>query len=326
MSRRGRSGGGGLFGDSGPEDAVPEDDTLPELDELLHAHGPKRRTSSRAFSRGAFRSASPYAFSPRFATRRRVGGRTWVLWLRICVYSLLLLFSLVGLVTGIAQASSSYTDAGIMANAPVCASSVDLTTTSENCVGTMNLVAEYGVVNDGDEESVGLDLPSIGRDLPPADSVWVSFPGDAQFDAAVGDGPSVVRAEFWEGQIVTLTAGAQGVSATTDQNPNNNGGTGLGIAFMSFSFVLLSILLFIGIRALRLRWLHPGIAQRLIVSVLPVWFLGFFIAGVCLANQPALVAPVLAIAPAVTAVFAALVWLVAAKGRKSQLRPAYRYR
>ena len=321
MSRRGRGRQSGLFGDSGLED-----ETLPELDSLLRSHGPRRRTSSRAFSGGAFRSASPYAFSPRFARRRRVGGRAWVLWLRICVYSLLLLFSLAGLVTGIAQASSGYTDAGTMANAPVCASSVDLTTTTENCVGTMNLVAEYGVLSDGGEESVGLDLPAIGRDLPLADSVWVSFPGDARFDAAVGDGPSVVRAEFWEGRIVTLTAGAQGVSVTTDQNPNNDGGTGLGIAFMCVSFVLLSTLLFVGIRAFRLRWLRPGIGQRLIVSGLPVWFLGFFIAGVCLANQPALVAPVLATAPAVTAVFTALVWLVAAKGQRNQLRRAYRYR
>ena len=318
MSRRGRESHGNPFGSSEPEDAVPEDEMLPELDELLHMRQPKRRTSSRATS-GA---ASAYAFSPRFAGRQRVGGRRWVLWLRVCIYSLVLLFSWIGLGVGISQALDGYSDAGTMAHAPVCGAGVDVTSTTKNCVGTLNLVSEYGVISGGDEEEIEFDLPPAGS----ANVDLVSFPGDAQFGAAVGDGPSVVRAEFWEGQIVTLTAGAQGVSVTTDENPNNVGGSGLGVAFMSLAFVLLSILLFIGIRALRLRWLRPGIGLQLTVSGLFVWLLGFFVAGVCLVTQPALIAPVFAMAPAITAGLTALVWLSVVKGPKNRVRRAYSYR
>jgi hypothetical protein len=297
---------------------VPEDEILPELDNLLHTHTPKRRTSSRPGSG----SAMAYAFSARAARRQRtraIGGRRWLLGLRVCAYSLLLLFSLIGVGGGIAEAASGYSDAGIMAGAPVCATGVDVTSTTEDCVGTLNLVAEYGVVTGGDEENLGLDLPSSGY-------AWAAFPGDAQFDAAVGDGPSVVRAEFWEGQIVTLTAGARGVTVTTDQNPNNVGGSGLGLTFISLAFVLLSILLFIGIRAFRLRWLRTGIALRLTVSGLIVWFLGFFIAGICLVNQPTLIAPVLAMGPALTAGLTALVWFSVVKRPKSRMRRRYSYR
>ena len=250
MSRRGRGSHGGLFGDSGPQDETPEDETLPELDALLHARvrAPKRRTAPH----NAFRAASAYAFSTRSArssTRQRGSGRRWVLWLRVCVYSLLLLFSLTGLGVGISQAASGYSDAGTMAGAPVCAQGVDVTSTTENCVGTLNLDADFGVVSDGDDEEIGLDLPPAGS----ANYDWVTFPGDAQFDTAVGYGPAVVRTEFWEGQAVTMSAGAQGVTVTTDQNPNNIGGSGLGLTFMCVSFTLLCILLFIGIRAFRLR-------------------------------------------------------------------------
>ena len=319
MSRRGRGSRGDLFGSSGPEDATPEDEMLPELDELLHTRQPKRRRSARSSN---FRAASAYAFSPRFAGWQRGGGRRWVLWLRVVLYSLILLFSLLGVGSGISQAVSGYSDAGTMAHAPVCASGIDVTSTTEDCVGNLNLVSEYGVISGGDEEDIGLDLPPAGS----ANFDMISFPGDARFDAAVGDGPSVVRAEFWEGQIVTLTAGAQGVSVTTDENPNNIGGSGLGVAFVSLAFVLLSILLFIGIRAFRLRWLRPGIMSRLLVSGLFVWLLGYFVAGVCLVNQPALIAPVFAMVPAFTAGLTALVWFLAAKGPKNRVRRGYSYR
>jgi hypothetical protein len=318
MSRRGRGSRGDLFGNSEPEDAAPEDEILPEFSEFLHARQPKRRTSSRS----SFRAASAYAFSPRFAGWQRAGGRRWVLWLRVCAYSLLLLFSLIGLAAGISEAVGGYSDAGTMAHAPVCASGVDVTSTTENCVGTLNLVAEYGVFSDGDEDELGLDLPPAGS----ANFGWVTFPGDAQFDAAVGDGPSVVRVEFWKGQAVTLSAGLLGETVTTDDNPNNIGGTALGVAFISVAFVLVSILLFIGIRAFRLRWMRPGVLARLAVSGLFVWFLGFFVAGICLANQPAAVAQVLAIAPACTAGITALVWIMVAKGPKNQMRRRYPYR
>ena len=322
MSRRGRGSRGDLFGNSEPEDAAPEDEILPELNEFLHTRQPKRRMSSRSNSRANFRAASAYAFSPRFAGWQRSGGRRWVLWLRVCVYSLLLLFSLIGVAAGITQSVSGYSDAGTMAHAPVCASGVDVTSTTENCVGTLNLVADYGVFSDGDEDELGLDLPPAGS----ANFAWVSFPGDAQFDAAVGDGPSVVRVEFWKGQAVTLSAGPLGETVTTDVNPNNIGGNALGVLFVSLAFALLSILLFIGIRAFRLRWMRPGVLARLAVSGLFVWFLGFFVAGICLANQPAAVAQVLAIALACTAGVTALVWIMAAKGPRNQMRRGYSYR
>jgi hypothetical protein len=318
MSRRGRGSRGDLFGNSEPEDAVPEDEILPEFDAFLHTRQPKRRRSSRS----DFRAASAYAFSPRFAGWQRSGGRRWVLWLRVCVYCLLLLFSLTGVAAGISQAVSGYSDAGTMAHAPVCASGIDVTSTTENCVGTLNLLAEFGVVSGGDQEDLGLDLPPAGS----ANFDLVSFPGNAQFDAAVGDGPSVVRAEFWKGQIVTLSAGPLGETVTTDQNPNNMGGNGLGVAFVSVAFALLSILLFIGIRALRLRWLRPGVFARLLVSGLFVWFLGFFAAGICLTSQPAAVAQVLAMAPIFTVGITALVWFLAAKGPRRQMRRRYSYR
>jgi len=302
-----------VFGDSEPEDA------LPELDEVLHTRGFRR---PRRRSRGTFTDAPRFAFR----TQRQwpavdAGGRRWLLWLRVCLYSLMLVVGLLGLFGGLVETVGGYSDAATMASAPTCPSGIDLTDTTENCVGNLNLQAGSGAFDDGGEGAIGLG----GQ--PSTDAVqfeWVTYPGNAAFNAAVGDGPSVVRAEFWEGQIVTLTAGTPGVIAvTTDQNPNNRGGSGLGAMFVTLALVLLSILLFIGIRAFRLRWLRPGLALRLSVSGLSIWFLGLFVAGVCLTNQPARVALVLAIAPAITAGLTALVWLALAKGRGGRVRRAY---
>ena len=294
---------------------------LPELGEILHTRQPKRRTASNS----AFRAASAYTttFSARAGKRQRgAGGRRWLLWGRVVVYSVLLVFGLIGLSVGAWQAGSGYSDADTMAHAPVCAQGVDVTSTNENCVGTLNLVSEYGVFTGGDEEQLGLDLPHSAS-VPFA---WAQFPGDAQFDTAVGDGPAVVRAEFWEGRLVTLSAGPHGVTVTTDLNPNNVGGTGLGIAFMSFALVLLSVLLFVGIRAFRERWLRPGIVSRLIVSGSAVWFLGFFIAGICLMNQPARVEVVLVVAPVVTVIVLAALWFLIVGVWKGQVRRGIAYR
>ena len=66
--------------------------------------------------------------------------------------------------------------------------------------------------------------------------------------------------------------------------------------------------------------------MQLYVSGLVIWFLGFFIAGICLVNQPARVALVLAIVPALTVVLTALVWLSIVKGPKNRVRRSYAYR
>jgi hypothetical protein len=307
MSRRG-GGQGDLFGNS-----RPEDEALPELEEILHLRAPRK---SRTRSRSTFAAASTYSFRGK---RQRVGERHWLRGLRVGLSSLLLICGLFGLVAGLVQTASGYTDADIMASAPVCASGVDLTNTTENCVGDVTALSSFGAISDSGGDTTGLIVP--GKVFAPFQ--WVGYPGDAQFDAALGDGPAQVRAEFWKGQIVTLTAGTPGVSVTTDLNPNNVGGSGLGVAFIALALVLLSILLLIGIRAIRLRWLRPGLALRLGVSGLSVWSLGLFVAGICLINQPARVALVLAIAPAITAGLTALLWLAFAKGRYSRVRRTY---
>ncbi len=152
--------------------------------------------------------------------------------------------------------------------------------------------------------------------------VFVSYPGNAQFDAAVGDGANqaAVRAEYWNGHIATLTAGSQGITVTTDQNPNNQGGVGLGGALVSFALVLMSVLMFIGIRAIRLRWLRPGAALRLFVSGSIVLGLGAFVAGVCLISQPARVALVAASATPITLGLTGLLWLALWPWRRSRAR------
>ncbi len=127
--------------------------------------------------------------------------------------------------------------------------------------------------------------------------VFVSYPGNAQFDAAVGDGANqaAVRAEYWNGHIATLTAGSQGITVTTDQNPN-------------------------GIRAIRLCWLRPGAALRLFVSGSIVLGLGAFVAGVCLISQPARVALVAASATPITLGLTGLLWLALWPWRRSRAR------
>jgi hypothetical protein len=311
MSRRDRGRQGDLFGNS-----EPEDEALPELEDLLRAHAPRRGRRPNS----AARIASAYLFRPR---RARVRGRRWVLWVRVGICSLLLVFSVIGFGAGLTNAVSGYSDAGTFAGAPTCAAGVDPTSTTTNCVGTLNLVsAEYGVYDDGNGDAIDLDLP-------PADSqnaVTATFPGNADFENAVGYGPSVVRAEFWRGQIVALTAGAQGVTVTTDQNPNNVGGNGLGVALISLTVALLSALLFIGIRGFRERWLGPGPVLRLSVSGLSIWSLGLFIAGCCLTAQPAWVLRIGVIVPSVAVGLTALLWFALIPGRAGRVRRGYRLR
>lgn len=305
MRRRGR-GHGNIFGDSVPEDS------LPEFDLFLHNAPTARRA----------RQGRPRAYSASVRRSEARPTRPWVLGLRITLCSIVLVLGLLGFVVETAQAFGGYADAGTMASAPTCAAGVDPTTTTENCVGTLNVAAPGGVFDDGGEESMELDLPPAGS----YNYLWPDFPGNAAFDAAVGDDftPTVVRVEFWKGQAIAITAGDQGVTVTTDQNPNNVGGTGIGGVLMSFSFVLAGLLMFIGIRAIRLRWLRPGTVLRLFVSTSCTLGFGAFVAGVCLVNQPGRVALVAAIATPLTAGLTALVGLAVRSGRRGRVRPGAR--
>lgn len=251
--------------------------------------------------------------------------RRWPLVLRITFVTILIVLGMLALADGISRAADGYGDGATLAKAPACAAGVDLTTTTEDCVGTMELLAENGVFDDtGDDggASIELDLPPAGSD----NATYPSFPSNASFDAAVGDGesPAVVRAGFWRGQIVTLTAGTPGVTVTTDQNPNNVGGFGLGIALMALTPILVGLVLLVTTRSLRVRWLPPGVALRLIVSALIVWTVGTFIAGVALTNQPARIAVVFLVAPIVTVALNGLVWLVALRLPRGPMRATRR--
>ena len=293
-----------MFGGAEPQDAIPE------FDEFVHVKGGRRPPRARVVRQAPPRASAgkpPVAAAP---------ARRWVFGVRIAICSILLVFGLVGSSIGILMTVGYYADAGRLAAASACAAGVDPATTTEDCVGTLVLVSPDGAFSDGGEDTIELDLPPANS----GDSVWVDYPGNAQFDAATGDGMSAtaVRAEFWEGKAVTLTAGRQGVTVTTDLNPNNQAGAGLGILLVSFALVLLAGLLFIGIRSIRLRWLRPGIVLRLFVSGCAALSLGLFAAGCCLVNQPARVMLVAVIAPPITVAVTGILWLLAWKGREGR--------
>ncbi|HWG24039.1 hypothetical protein [Actinospica sp.] len=336
MRRRGR-GHGNIFGDSEPEES------LPEFDLFIHESAGRRRPAAgryRMYRTGTPRMyraprmyrtprtyRAPFASSGAHSSARRAVARPvrpWVLGLRLALCSIVLVLGLIGLAAEVSQAVGGYSDAGTMASAPTCESADPVTTTlAAACVATDEMVAPDGVFSDAGEESVELDPPSESLSNPNSsgfDFNFVSFPGNAQFDAAVGDGPASVRVEYWKGQIVTLTAGSQSVTVTTDQNPNNIGGVGVGGALMSLGFVLMGLLMFIGIRAIRLRWLHPGIRLRLFVCGFAMLSLGAFAAGVCLVNQPGRVALVTVIATPITVGLTALLWLALWSGHRKRVR------
>jgi hypothetical protein len=225
---------------------------------------------------------------------------------RLVICIALFLLGLLVMVVGAVQAADGYSAAGTMAAAPQCPVGVDLPSATANCVGDLVLGSQDGMYPLDREESLALVVP-------PADGyfLWPSYPGNAAFDAVLGDSGSV-RAEFWKGDVVTLTAarGDDVESVTTDANPNNKGGTGVGIALLGASLADLAVLLLIGVRVLRYRWLRPGLGLRLTVSAMIVCWLGLFVASICLINQPARVLLTLAVAPAVTAGVLLLVWLV----------------
>ena len=309
MRRRGR-GHGNIFGGSEPQDAVPD------FDEFIRT----RTGLRRPLRYRGLRDAPPpgYWSARRFTTHAMRPTRTWVLVVRIVICSIVLVLGMTGVGVGLAQAVNGDSDAGEMANAPDCNA-----TSGAACTVSVVLTAgPGGVIHGGSEETIELDYPATGDGFG-GNFVFVSYPGDAQFDAVICDGTNepAVRAEYWNGQIVTLTAGSQGVTVTTDLNPNNQGGIGLGGALLSFALVLISVLMFVGIRAIRLRWLRPGVVLRLFVSGAIVLSLGTFVAGVCLISQPARVALVAAIAPPITLGVTGLLWLALRSGLPIRVRP-----
>lgn len=301
MSRSGR-GDGNLFDGTEPEDAAPG------LEELIRGSGrPRRPRRSRAPRPiGAFRYTAH--------TRGRPAVRRGVLVLRLVFAGGLLVLGLVMAVVGATETATGYSRAGTLASAPPCPAAVDPTSTTEDCVADVALLTNEDVWDDGGEEATMLYLPPLSD----YNYFFPSFPGDAAFfdavnnplDAGTRPGTVTVRAEFWQGNIVELTAGsgAHTATVTTDSNPGNQAGTALGAALMGLAFIEFGLLLFYAVRAVRLRWLPPGLKRRLWVTGLFITGLGLFIASICLINQPARVGLIVSVAPMVTLVLLLAVW------------------
>jgi hypothetical protein len=275
--RRSGGSGGDLFANSEPEDAIPG------LEDLIG--GVKS-------SRGVGRVGRPG------------GSRLW-LWLRLVIYAAVFLFGILALIAGATQAATDYGDASTMAHAPVCAAGVDLTVGDTDCVGWVTTTSDGDVTSIGGEDDVLLKLPS-------GDEYDSRYPGNAAFAAEFHSTGGAARAEFWRGDVVALTVGgsngAPAMTVTTDLNPNNNGGVDLGAALIGVTFVLLSLLLLVGVRALRYRWLRPSLGLRWSVSAMIAVAAGSLVAGACLTTQPAQIMLIVTVVPTVTICLIALMW------------------
>jgi hypothetical protein len=209
-----------------------------------------------------------------------------------------------------------------MASAPARDSAAAATTTAA-CTVTAVLTAPEAVVRGKDEDSLELGTPPDDPSDPLSSSIlFVTFPDDARFDAAIGDGanPTAVRIEFWDGQIVTVTAGNQGITVTTDSNPDNVGGLGVGGALVSFAFVVFALLIVIRARAIRPRWLRLGVGWYPTVFGLSVLTVAAFVAGGCLVTQPSWVATVAEIVPPIAVALMGFPWLVFWSARRRRMR------
>jgi hypothetical protein len=222
------------------------------------------------------------------------------------IYAVIFLFGILALVAGTAQAATDYGDADTMAHAPVCGAGVDLTLVYTNCVGWATTSSDGDVTSINGEDALPLRLPS-------GDEYDSRYPGDAAFAAEVHN-TGGLRAEFWRGDVVALTVGgSNGVPArtvTTDLNPDNKGGVGLGVALIGVTFILLSLLLLVGVRAFRYRWLRPSLGLRQAVSAMIAGAAGSFVAGACLATQPASIRLVLIVVSTITVCLIALMWFL----------------
>jgi hypothetical protein len=301
MGTRGRGEGNLFDAGPGPEDAVPS------LEDLIRGSGRPRRTRRRGGPSRAPRPVGPLRYEVH--QKAPVVLRRGLLLLRITLAAGVLLLGLVMTAVGTVEAADGYGAGSTLASAPACPAGVDPTTTTRDCVADVRLIAQDGVLDDGGEESVELFRPPESAE----ELFFPTFPGDRAFVAAVSRSSvadpaddsteSVVRAEFWQGEIVELTAGegAGAVTVTTDSDPNNRGGSALGGALMGMSFAELGLLLLVGVRALRYRWLRPGLSPRMTIAGLCVTFLGLLVTSICLVDQPALVLLTLVVGPAVTA-------------------------
>lgn len=318
MGRGGRTGGN-LFDGGEPEDEIPLSDLIPGLSRERGARRSRPVTPMWVRAAGPVRPARVRGVR----TRTVAAPRMWWVVVRCVLVGASLLLGVLMMVTGSVSAASGYAAAGRMAAAPACPAGVDLVTDTADCVGNEVLGEQGGAYDGGDGDE--LDIPVSAAD---GYYLWPDYPANAEFDAVLGDDDSFpVRAEFWEGNIVTLTAarGADVQTVTTNENPNNQGGTGLGGALLGVGFVDLGLLLLIGIRGFRLRWLRPGLGLRLAVSGMLVGLVGVFVAAGCMLVQPARVLLTLTIAPSITAGVLLLVWLAVFNNlRRQGLRgPAY---
>ena len=296
--RRGGGSRGDLFSDSEPEDSIPG------LEDLISGVKSPRRIGRGL--RGGYGGGVG-----RIGPTGRL--RPWLM-IRLVLYAVIFLFGTLALIGGIAQAATDYGDADAMAHSPACAAGSDLTAVTENCVGWMTLVPDSDVYSVSGGGMLFLLLPS-------GDDYETTFPGNAAFSAAVS-GTDSVRAEFWHGDIVALTAGGSdgrpAVTVATDRNPSGKGGVDVGVALIGVALVLFSILLLIGVRAIRYRWLRPGLGLRGAVSAMIVGVAGLLVAGTSLTVQPARIMLILTVAPTITVCLIALMWFLLHQSWKKQ--------
>jgi hypothetical protein len=217
-----------------------------------------------------------------------------------------------------AGAAGHYSEADVLAHAPACAQGVDLATSDADCVGSLALAYDFGVYEE--QPSVdGIDLYPAGTD--DADQfVTAEFPASRKFDEAAGfDG--TLRATYWEGRIVLLTAGsgADAVTVITLENPDERAGTDLAGAL--FSSTLLSLALFLsGLSRPVRRRLPPGRFVPLTLTTLALLTTGCFGTAIGLALQPERVLLAGILGPGIAGVLLALAWLLIS--RQSRWRTA----
>jgi hypothetical protein len=228
-----------------------------------------------------------------------------LLTMRYLIYGGVLLLGLALMIGFAVGAAGHYGDAAVLAQAPPCAQGVDLATTTTDCVGSRAMTYDFGTYDVGD------DLETIDLDLPGSDDEVVSpeFPSSVEFDDAAGLG-GTLRATYWEGRIVTLTAssGDEVVTVVTVDNPNVAAGTEIAGTLFGTSMAMLALFLFGVSRPVR-RWLPPGRVTPFVLTALALCTLGCFFTAVGLTLQPEHVLRAGIIGPAVVAALLGISWL-----------------